>query len=171
MHDSTALVGDACHPTLPHLAQGAAQAIEDAGVLSVVLSKLPDTNAESINTALKVYEALRKERAYTLVEMAAASGRALHLGEGAAKEERDKQFAALKEGKGKVPDKWADSDVMRMIYGHDCMHEADVNFERLFAELSGKREKVVETSVDMTKGQNPTVIGMSGLDSRAAVEA
>ena len=32
--------------------------------------------------------------------LAAASGRGLHLGEGAAKAERDKQFAALKEKKG-----------------------------------------------------------------------
>jgi salicylate hydroxylase len=35
---SVALMGDACHPTLPYVAQGAAQAVEDAGVLAVVLS-------------------------------------------------------------------------------------------------------------------------------------
>jgi salicylate hydroxylase len=33
-----ALMGDACHPTLPYVAQGAAQAVEDAAVLAVVLS-------------------------------------------------------------------------------------------------------------------------------------
>jgi salicylate hydroxylase len=128
----TALVGDACHPTLPHLAQGAAQAIEDGAVLAVVLSKLPSTDAESINKALKVYEMVRKDRAYALVELAAASGRALHLGEGAAKEERDKQFAALKAGKGPVPDKWADADVQREIYGFDCIKEAEQLFEEYF---------------------------------------
>jgi salicylate hydroxylase len=135
IHGSMALVGDACHPTLPHLAQGAAQAIEDAAVLGVVLSRCPDSSPESINRSLRVYQELRKERAETLVELAAASGRALHLGEGAAKAERDKQFAALKERKGAVPDKWADADVQKQIYGHDCMKIAEESFDGLFAKL------------------------------------
>ncbi|KAJ9610237.1 hypothetical protein H2200_005014 [Cladophialophora chaetospira] len=126
VHGSTALVGDACHPTLPHLAQGAAQAIEDAAVLGVVLSHLPSgAGSAEINKALKQYEKVRKERAETLVELAAANGRELHLGEGAAKEERDKKFAALKAGKGPVPDKWADADVQKMVYGFDCMQVAE----------------------------------------------
>ena len=134
VHGNMALVGDACHPTLPHLAQGAAQAIEDAAVLSVVLSKCPDQSPESINRALQVYQELRKGRAETLVGLAAASGRALHLGDGAAKEERDKQFAALKEQKGAtVPDKWADTYVQKRIYGHDCQMIAEEMFEELFA--------------------------------------
>ena len=132
---SVALVGDACHPTLPHLAQGAAQAIEDAAVLGVVLSRLPDASPESINKALRVYEQVRKERAETLVELAAASGRALHLGEGAAKEERDRLFAASKKGDGPVPDKWADADVQKMIYGHDCMKVAEDVFQENFDRL------------------------------------
>jgi salicylate hydroxylase len=135
VHGSMALVGDACHPTLPHLAQGAAQAIEDAAVLGVVLSRCPDTTPESINKSLRVYQELRKERAETLVELAAASGRALHLGEGVAKAERDRQFAALKEKKGAVPDKWADADVQKKIYGHDCMEVAEESFDELFAKL------------------------------------
>ncbi|KAI9369227.1 hypothetical protein BJX61DRAFT_520493 [Aspergillus egyptiacus] len=135
IHQSTALVGDACHPTLPHMAQGAAQAIEDGAVIAVVLAKLPATDPESINKALKVYEAVRKDRAYALVELAAASGRALHLGDGAAKAERDKQFAALKAkgGKGPVPDKWADADVQKGIYGFDCIKEAEQAFDEHFA--------------------------------------
>jgi salicylate hydroxylase len=135
VHGSVALVGDACHPTLPHLAQGAAQAIEDGAVLGVVLSQCPDQSPESIHKALKVYEHVRKERAETLVELAAANGRDLHLGAGAAKEERDKKFAALKEKKGAVPDKWADADVQKMIYGHDCMKIAEESFNELFAKL------------------------------------
>ncbi|MCJ1411704.1 hypothetical protein MMC19_005796 [Ptychographa xylographoides] len=136
VHGSVALIGDACHPTLPHLAQGAAQAIEDAAVLSVVLSCCPNSDPASIYKSLQVYELLRKERAYTLVDLAAASGRSLHLGSGAAKAERDKQFAALKEKKGAVPDKWADADVQKMIYGHDCMQIAQDSFDELFASLS-----------------------------------
>lgn len=134
VHGCVALVGDACHPTLPHMAQGAAQAIEDAAVLGVVLAMCPDDKPESVTKALKVYEMVRYERAYTLVDLAAASGRSLHLGEGAAKEERDKQFAALKKGKGAVPDKWADADIQKIIYGTDVMQEAKDHFDEFFNE-------------------------------------
>jgi salicylate hydroxylase len=124
---SAALVGDACHPTLPHLAQGAAQAIEDGAVLGVTLapSRIADAQPATINRALKIYEKVRKQRAEALVELAAENGRQMHLGSGKAKEERDKIFAALKAGKGPVPDKWADADVQRMIYGVDIVAEAE----------------------------------------------
>ena len=135
VHGSMALVGDACHPTLPHLAQGAAQAIEDAAVLGVVLAHLPsNAGPADINKALKMYEKVRKERAETLVELAAASGRALHLGQGAAKEERDKQFAALRNKSGPVPDKWADADVQKNVYGFDCVEVAE---KLVKAEMNG----------------------------------
>jgi salicylate hydroxylase len=128
---SVALVGDACHPTLPHLAQGAAQAIEDAAVLAIVLAKKPSTDPEALNKSLRVYEKIRKERAETLVELAAASGRVLHLGDGAAKAQRDRMF---KEGKT-VPDKWADADVQKRIYGFDCQKVAEEEFQRLYESL------------------------------------
>ena len=135
VHGSVALLGDACHPTLPHLAQGAAQAIEDAAVLGVVLAKLPDPSPASVNKALRVYQRVRKERAEALVELAAGAGRAMHLGEGRAREERDRQFAALKEGKGPVPDKWADAEVQRMVYGFDCVKVAGEGFAEWFAKM------------------------------------
>jgi salicylate hydroxylase len=60
------------------------------------------------------------------------------LGDGAAKAERDRQFAALRSGggKGPVPDKWADADVQREIYGFDCTKVAEDNFEEYFSQLS-----------------------------------
>ena len=67
-------------------------------------------------------------------DLAAASGRALHLGDGKAKEERDRQFAESKTGKGPVPDRWADADVQRQIYGHDCAKVAE---ELAKAEMNG----------------------------------
>lgn len=133
---SVALVGDACHPTLPHLNQGAGQAIEDAAVLAEVLSKSPNGSRDAINRCLRIYETLRKERATTLVEWAAESGRVLHLGEGEAKEERDKRFAEAKKGGKSVPDKWASPDVQAYVYGHDCMREAEEKFDELYDSLS-----------------------------------
>ena len=144
VHECTALVGDACHPTLPHMNQGAAQAIEDGAVIAAVLPLIPaaSLNPEGINRALRIYQEIRKDRAELLVAMAAESGRTLHLGSGAAKEERDRQFEELKKagGKGKVPDKWADADTQKMIYGFDCWKEAEDRFDELWKKL-GEEDK------------------------------
>lgn len=53
-----ALLGDAAHPMLPFLAQGAAQAIEDAAALAQALSA-----HEAIPRAFAAYEATRRARA------------------------------------------------------------------------------------------------------------
>ncbi|KAI1752611.1 FAD/NAD(P)-binding domain-containing protein [Xylaria castorea] len=137
------LIGDACHPTLPHLGQGATMAIEDAAVVAECVSAVPVVDGkidrEALSRALQVYELLRKERTYSLVEMAAFSGRTLHLGEGEAKEERDRQFAEARKKGSAVPDKWASPDVQKMIYSHDCVTEAQEKFAELFSSLATER--------------------------------
>lgn len=57
------LLGDACHPTLPFLAQGAIMAIEDGLVLARCLAK----HADNPELALSIYENLRKERTAAIV--------------------------------------------------------------------------------------------------------
>ncbi|KAK9451830.1 uncharacterized protein V1518DRAFT_424794 [Limtongia smithiae] len=136
VYETTALVGDACHPTLPHLNQGAAMAVEDAAVLGEVLDRAPDSSPATINKCLRVYELVRKKRTTTLVDLAAASGRTLHLGEGKAKEERDRLFAQAQAKGEQVPDKWASPDVQQMIYSHDCMKLAQESFDELYASLA-----------------------------------
>jgi len=54
-----ALLGDACHPMTPYMAQGAAMAIEDAAILSRCLAGV---GREGIEAALRRYEATRKAR-------------------------------------------------------------------------------------------------------------
>jgi salicylate hydroxylase/6-hydroxynicotinate 3-monooxygenase len=54
-----ALLGDACHPMTPYMAQGASTAIEDAAVLSRCLAGV---RKGGIAEALKRYEATRKPR-------------------------------------------------------------------------------------------------------------
>lgn len=59
------LLGDACHPTLPFMAQGACMAIEDAAVLAGCLERsAAESPAEEpdIAAAFLRYESLRKER-------------------------------------------------------------------------------------------------------------
>jgi salicylate hydroxylase len=53
------LLGDACHPMVPFLAQGAVMAIEDGFVLARAIEKYPDDHA----TAFARYEAARRTRA------------------------------------------------------------------------------------------------------------
>ncbi|HKV54513.1 MAG TPA: FAD-dependent monooxygenase [Candidatus Binataceae bacterium] len=53
------LLGDACHPMTPYMAQGAATAIEDAAVLSRCLEGL---DADGVEAAFRRYEMTRKER-------------------------------------------------------------------------------------------------------------
>ncbi|KAF8193600.1 hypothetical protein K438DRAFT_1433256, partial [Mycena galopus ATCC 62051] len=124
-----ALLGDACHPTLPHLGQGAAQAIEDGVVLAVVLSKL--TTTADLHISLRVYERLRKARTELLVEQAAASGRELHLTDPIAQAARDEAFRQVKHG-GPNPDRWLDRTVQDFVYGFDCVEDAEKLYDEYF---------------------------------------
>jgi 6-hydroxynicotinate 3-monooxygenase len=54
------LLGDACHPMKPHMAQGAAMAIEDAAMLTRCLEA---TGLGDYTAAFKLYEVNRRERA------------------------------------------------------------------------------------------------------------
>ncbi|EWY39459.1 6-hydroxynicotinate 3-monooxygenase [Skermanella stibiiresistens SB22] len=54
------LLGDACHPMKPHMAQGAGMAIEDAAMLTRCLQ---ETGLGDYPLAFDLYEANRKERA------------------------------------------------------------------------------------------------------------
>jgi len=53
------LLGDACHPMTPYMAQGAAMAIEDAAVLSRCLQGV---DRDGVAGAFRRFEATRKER-------------------------------------------------------------------------------------------------------------
>ncbi len=68
------LLGDACHPTLPYLAQGAVMAIEDAVVLARALSKY----ADDIPAALKRYEQARLDITRRKVLGASANTQRFH---------------------------------------------------------------------------------------------
>lgn len=68
-----ALVGDAAHPTLPFLAQGANLALEDAWVLADCLVSMEQEDA------LKAYQLRRKARATKVIGAANANARNYHL--------------------------------------------------------------------------------------------
>lgn len=68
------LIGDAAHPTLPFMAQGAVMAIEDAWLLAACLDASADQQA-----ALARFESLRKPRCRRIVGAANANARHYHL--------------------------------------------------------------------------------------------
>ena len=70
------LLGDAAHPMLPYLAQGAAMAIEDAAVLAACLAQTPD----DAPAALRSYEAKRQKRTTRTQTAARRNGAVYHMG-------------------------------------------------------------------------------------------
>jgi 2-polyprenyl-6-methoxyphenol hydroxylase-like FAD-dependent oxidoreductase len=70
------LLGDAAHPMLPYLAQGAAMAIEDAAVLAQRLSETPDDPAP----AMRLYERQRQGRTARAQRAARRNGTVYHMG-------------------------------------------------------------------------------------------
>ena len=84
------LLGDACHPMLPMMAQGAAQSIEDGAALASLLKAMPD----DVTAALVRYETLRKPRATRLQEASAANRKRFHLHDGPEQQQRDVAMAA-----------------------------------------------------------------------------
>ena len=71
--DGVALLGDAAHPTLPFLAQGANMALEDAWVLADALATQP------INSALRTYAARRTPRVTKVIAAANRNAGRYHL--------------------------------------------------------------------------------------------
>ncbi len=92
------LLGDAAHPMLPFLAQGAAMAIEDASLLSHRLAKSPDDPA----AAMRSYEKERQARTAGCSGLRAAIADLSSLGTGGvcprhrhAADRRNSAFGAL----------------------------------------------------------------------------
>lgn len=68
------LLGDAAHPMLPFMAQGAAMAVEDAWVIAQQLAM----SKGEVEAALKKYQHLRYERASQLQAMSRANAKTFH---------------------------------------------------------------------------------------------
>jgi salicylate hydroxylase len=102
------LLGDACHPMLPFMAQGAAQAIEDGAALAAILAR----DGRDVPGALRAYEAARLPRTARIQALATASKTRFHLPDGPAQQERDAQMASDAADWSLKQSAW--------IYGHDA---------------------------------------------------
>lgn len=129
---SVALLGDACHPSVPYLAQGAAQAVEDAVVLGRLLGRFSRTKEpeSSLPRLLELYQAIRKSRAVPIVRAADSTRDVFHCPDGPEQRERDR---LLREHDWWDEDRtapWllADFKTLHGIYGYDAVKSADEGF-------------------------------------------
>jgi salicylate hydroxylase len=74
MSERVTLLGDAAHPTLPYMAQGAAMAVEDAAVLARCLVK-----ADSVKNAFEFYQGARLDRTARIVRESGSNRALFHM--------------------------------------------------------------------------------------------
>ncbi|KAH6708280.1 FAD binding domain-containing protein [Verticillium dahliae] len=126
------LIGDAAHAILPCLAQGAAQAFEDAGVLGAIFSQ--PVGRDQIPDALRVFEEVRKPRASDVRHCTLEQKAMFALSDGPGQEERD---AGLRAG--------ADHGLFRWLWEYDA---AESGREAWEAFLNKAREDGIEPRHD-----------------------
>lgn len=102
-HGRITLLGDACHPTLPFMAQGAAMAIEDAAVIAACLNRSSDIASAFLN-----YEQLRKKRTAMVQQLSRRNAKVFHL-HGIAAWARNRAV------------KRAGGNTMKKLYAYDAM--------------------------------------------------
>lgn len=118
-------VGDACHPMLPYLAQGANSSIEDGAVLGNILAAIE--TKDQLPAALKLYEQLRKKRGEAIVRETFAQRHDFHMVDGPEQEKRDELMLSKlgKEIDVKFPSRWQCPQVQPWLYGYDAKEETD----------------------------------------------
>lgn len=87
---TTTLLGDACHPMLPFMAQGSCQAIEDAVVLARCLS---DVGTSGASDALRRYEDVRQGRTAQVQTSSVMNRDLFHMVDGQEQRDRDMIFS------------------------------------------------------------------------------
>jgi salicylate hydroxylase len=107
-----ALLGDSCHPMLPYLAQGAAQAFEDAAVIRQCLAQNVD-----MTTALKRYESIRMPRASLVQAKTREHQHILHINDGDEQKTRDQRMLVNGD---ENPVFWGYDDRRKWLFSHDA---------------------------------------------------
>ncbi|CAK9437969.1 uncharacterized protein LODBEIA_P23470 [Lodderomyces beijingensis] len=126
------ILGDASHSTLPYLASGASQAVEDAAVLAGLFSKIE--SKDQIREILTMVESMRKWRSSQVVRGSANCRNIYHLADGEEQEIRDSKLKGKAPQLG-CPNRFADPVFQDFLWGYDAFEE----IERGWAEYkSGK---------------------------------
>lgn len=121
---------------LPYVAQGAANALEDAGTLAMAF-----TCTDRIDVALALYQFIRKTRSEWIQASATSNGHTLHLPDGEEQRRRDDSIRAASRGDGANPDQWNDKKTRDFMWRIDVMAETIKEFEALAREEGINRRK------------------------------
>jgi len=108
------LLGDAAHPMLPHLGQGANQSIEDGMALATILARVDRTQ---VPAALLAYERLRRERVADVQLGARQNGLRL--------------YSAYEDLKVRDAELVAHAEFRKRLYSHDGVPDAEKAAMRL----------------------------------------
>jgi salicylate hydroxylase len=108
------LLGDAAHPMLPHLGQGANQSIEDGMALATILAQADSATAPA---ALLAYEQLRRDRVAQVQRGARENGLRY-----------DSSYADLKVRDAEIA---AHAEFRKRLYAHDVVPEAEAAAAKL----------------------------------------
>lgn len=108
------LLGDAAHPMLPHLGQGANQAIEDGVALAVLLS---GRSSADVPSALRAYENLRRPRTSMVQAEARRNGMRY-----------DSRYESLEQRDEEIRHSFV---LRKNLYDYDIEHEAKKAAEAL----------------------------------------
>ncbi|KAL2847495.1 hypothetical protein BJY01DRAFT_212447 [Aspergillus pseudoustus] len=140
-----ALLGDACHPTLPYQAQGAAMAVEDGFAIGKLLGLTQKNFLEShagddpsmstreaakntVPAVLEIYERIRKARTTRGVRAAMMNRKVFHIPDGIIQRIRD--FIVSYAGVTRRSDwTWLFSWRMRQVLYHDLAGNCERAFE------------------------------------------
>ncbi|KAF2691756.1 FAD/NAD(P)-binding domain-containing protein [Lentithecium fluviatile CBS 122367] len=118
------ILGDAAHPMVPYMSEGAAMAVEDGAALAEILS-LVESPAQ-ISDALKVFERVRILRAGQMQEASLVNGKLWHFPDGPEQRARDAAMKPDVDGVrvGESANQWSDEMTAAWAYGYDAEVEA-----------------------------------------------
>jgi salicylate hydroxylase len=127
------MTGDACHPMLPYLAQGANSSLEDGAVLGSLLAHVKySTRKEQLPKFAAMYQKLRKERGELIAKETFKQREDFHLPDGEEQEKRDALMLGMLGGelKADFPSRWTCPRVQRWLYGYDAYKEAEEEYRK-----------------------------------------
>ncbi|KAG7660341.1 uncharacterized protein J8A68_006151 [[Candida] subhashii] len=116
------ILGDASHATLPYLASGASQAIEDATVLAGLFARIEDKS--QIHELLELTESMRKWRTTQVVQGSTNCQNIYHMVDGEGQVARDAKMAMDPPVHG-CPNRFADPVFQDFLWGYDAFEEVE----------------------------------------------
>lgn len=124
------MIGDASHAMVPHLAQGAAMAFEDAAALAVCVDHA--VHVKELPALMRHFQDLRRGRCYHILREARELGETWHLPDGPDQRERDQQMRQAGRAnwtqacEKSNPNRWDDSKFQPLLFGYDASHEVSL---------------------------------------------